>query len=42
MYSSVEEHLGCLQFLAIINKVAMNLVQKATFGYMSRSGIVGT
>ena len=44
--SSVEELLGCLQLLAIINKVAMNreehvslLYVGAFFGYMYRSGL---
>jgi hypothetical protein len=46
MYSSLEGHLGCFQFLAIMNKAAMNLVDQvflwysgASFGYMPRSGI---
>ena len=46
MYSSLEGHLGCFQFLAIMNKAAMNIVEQvslwyggASFGYMPRSGI---
>ena len=46
IYSSVEEHLVCLQFLAISNKIAMNIVEdvslwndEASFGYMLRIGI---
>jgi hypothetical protein len=49
IHSSVEGHLGCFQLLAIINKAAMNIVEHVSllyvgvsFGYMSRSGIVGS
>jgi hypothetical protein len=48
IHSSLEGHLGCFQLLAIINKVAMNIVEhvsflhvRASFGFMSRSGIAG-
>jgi hypothetical protein len=41
IHSSVEEHLGCFQLPAIINKAAMNIVEHvfllyvgASFGYM--------
>jgi hypothetical protein len=44
MYSSVEGHLGCFQFLAIANKAAINIVEHmpmwyggASFGYMPKS-----
>jgi hypothetical protein len=47
IHSSVEGHLGSFQFLAIINKAAMNTVEHvsslhagACSGYMLRSGIV--
>ena len=47
-HSSVEEHLGCFQFLDIGNKTAMNIVEqvslwfgRALFGYMPRSSIAG-
>jgi hypothetical protein len=46
IHSSVEGHLGSLEFLTIINKAAMNIVGhvsllyvEASFGYMPRSGI---
>ena len=46
IHSSVEEQLGCSQFLAIKNKVAMNIVEQvslwgggASFG--PRIGIAG-
>ena len=49
IHSSVEGHLGSFQLLAIINKVAMNIVEHVSllyvgesFGYMPRSGIVGS
>ena len=49
IYSSVERHLGSFQFLAIINKVAMNIVEQVflwdggvSFGYMRRSGRAGS
>jgi hypothetical protein len=49
IHSSVERHLGSLQLLAIINKVAMNIVEHvpllqigACSGYMPRSGIAGS
>jgi hypothetical protein len=45
----VDTHLGCFQFLAIMNKAVMNIVEHvslwfggATFGYMPRSSIAGT
>ena len=44
IHSSVEKHLGCLQFLAITNKVTMNSVEdvslwydRASYGYMPKS-----
>jgi hypothetical protein len=49
IYSSVEEHLGSFQLLAIINKAAVNIVEHVSLfqvgtssGYMSRSGIAGS
>ena len=49
IHSSVEEHLGSFQLLAIINKAAMNIVEHvsllyvgASSGYMARSGIAGS
>jgi hypothetical protein len=46
--SSVEGHLGSFQFLAIINKAAMNIVEHmsllyvgASFGYISKRSIAG-
>jgi hypothetical protein len=46
IHSSVEGHLGSCQFLAIINKAAMNIVEHVSFlhvgahsGYVPRSGI---
>jgi hypothetical protein len=49
IHSSVEGHLGSFQLLAIINKVAMNIVEHVSFllvgtssGYMPRRGIVGS
>ena len=48
-HSSVEGHLDCFQFLAIINKASMNTVEHvsilhvgAASGYMPRSGIAGS
>jgi hypothetical protein len=48
-HSSVEEHLGSFQLLAIINKAAMNIVNHVfllpvgtSSGYMLRRGIVGS
>jgi hypothetical protein len=48
IHSSVVGHLGSFQLLAIINKVAMNIVERVSFlpvgtssGYMPRSGIAG-
>jgi len=49
IHSSVEEHLGAFQLLAIINKAAMNIVEHvsllydgASFGYMPRNVIDGS
>jgi hypothetical protein len=49
IHSSIEGHLGSFQFLAIINKAAMNIVEHVSFlpvgpssGYMLRSGIAGS
>ena len=49
IYSSVEGHLGWLQFLAIMNKADMNIVEQmslwdvgASLGYTPRSGIAGS
>jgi hypothetical protein len=46
---SVVGHLGCFQFLAIMNEAAMNTVEqvflwdvRASFGYLARSGITGS
>jgi len=46
IHSSVEEHLGSFQLLAIINKAGMNIVQHvsllyvgASFGYLPKKGI---
>jgi hypothetical protein len=46
IYSSDEGNVGCLQFLGIINKGSMNIVEQvslwygeASFGYIPRSGI---
>jgi len=46
IHSSVEGHLGSFQFLAIINKAAMNIVEHvsllfvgASFGYMPKRAI---
>ena len=48
IHSSVGEHLGSFQLLAIINMAAVNIVKHvfllhvgASFGYMHRSGIAG-
>jgi hypothetical protein len=48
-HSSVEEHLGCFQLLAIINMAAMNIVDHVSllyvqiyFVYLPRSGIAGS
>jgi hypothetical protein len=45
IYSLVESHLGCLQFLVIMNKAAMSVAEQvplwyggASFGYMASSG----
>jgi hypothetical protein len=49
IHSSFEGHLGCFQLLAVTHKVAMNIVEHVSllyvgesFGYMPRSGIVGS
>jgi hypothetical protein len=49
IHFSVEGHLGSFQFLAIINKAAMNIEEHvsllhvgASSGYMPRSGIAGS
>jgi hypothetical protein len=49
IHSSVEDHMGSFQLLAIINKAVMNIVEHASllyvgasFGYMPRSGIAGS
>ena len=49
IHLSVVGYLGFFQFLDIINKVAMNIVEnvsllyvKESFGYMPRSGIAGS
>ena len=46
IHSSVEENLGCLQFLAVMNKAARNIVLKvslwystSSYAYMSRNVI---
>jgi len=49
IHSSVEGHLGSFQLLAIINMVAMNIVEHVSllhvgvsFGYMPKRGIAGS
>ena len=49
IHSSVEGHLGSFQFLAIINKAAMNIVENVSLlpvgtssGYMPRRGMAGS
>jgi hypothetical protein len=49
IHSSVEEHLGSFQLLAIINKAAVNIVEHvsllhvgASSGYKPRSGMAGS
>jgi hypothetical protein len=49
IHSSVEGHLGSFQLLAIINKVAMNIVKHMSLlqvgtssGYKPRSGFAGS
>jgi hypothetical protein len=49
IHSSVEGHLGFFQFMAIINKASMNIVEHVSllyvgesFGYIPRSGISGS
>ena len=49
IYSFVEGHLASFQFLAIMNKAAMNIGEQvslwndgASFGSMPRSGIAGS
>lgn len=49
IHSSSERHLGCFYFLIIMNKHAMNIVEKVSlcyngtsFGYMSKTGIAGS
>ena len=49
IHSSVEEHLGSFQLLAIISKAAMNIVEHVfllpvgtSSGYMPRRGIAGS
>jgi hypothetical protein len=32
IHSSVDRHLGCFQFLAVINKAAMNIVEHMPCG----------
>ena len=49
IHSSIEVHLACLQFLTILNKTAMNIVEqvslwdgKASFGYLPSIDIAGS
>ena len=48
MYSSVHEHLGCFQVLAIVNSASINIGVHVSpqiivlSGYMPRSGIAGS
>ena len=44
MHSSVEGHLGCFQFLAVMNKAAVSIIERVSlwdggmyFRYMPRS-----
>lgn len=46
---SVDEHQGCCQYLAIMNRAAMNMCMQvslqddvASFGYMLKIGIAGS
>jgi hypothetical protein len=48
IHSSVDGYLGSFQFLAIMNKAAMNILEHVSllkagtfYGYMPRSGIAG-
>jgi hypothetical protein len=48
IHFSVDGHLGCFQFLDIMDKSAMDIVENmslwygaASFGYMLRSSIAG-
>ena len=47
-HSSVDGHLGCFHFLAIVNSAAMDIGVHVSFsvlvssGYMPRSGIAGS
>lgn len=49
IYSFIKEHLGCFQFLSIMNWAAMNMVEQEglwldelSFGYMVKNGIAGS
>ena len=49
IHSSVEEHLGCFQFLAVIKNAARNTIEHislwydlAVFGYTTKSDIAGS
>ena len=49
IHSSVEGHLGSFQFLAVINKAAMNILENVSLlqvetssWYISRNGITGS
>jgi len=49
IHSSLQGHLGCFEFLTIINIAAMNIVEHvsllhagASFGYIPRSGTAGS
>jgi hypothetical protein len=49
IHSPVERHLGCFQFLDIMNKIAMKIAEQVSLwdggesiGYTPRSGIAGS
>ena len=39
IYSSVDEHLGCLHVLAIVNSAALNIGVRVSFRIMVFSGV---
>jgi hypothetical protein len=49
IHSSEEGHLGCFQFLVIMNKATVNILEQmslwydgVSFGYMPKSSIAGS